>query len=162
MQKIEATLLTMVIVHDEEQKRILLINRPSKLGFPGYLGPGGKIELTESFTEGAVRELREETGLHVKPEDLIYKGVDEYILQDENYRYVVFNYVATKYEGELLENPPEGEIQWVSLDEVLEIPMQPWFQRRLPYFFEEGTFEISIQLKDFSSEPTKESIRKIG
>jgi len=83
MQKIEATLLTMVIVHDEKRGEILLVNRPSKLGFPGYLGPGGKIELTESFAEGAVRELREETGLLVNPEDLIYKGVDEYILVNE-------------------------------------------------------------------------------
>ncbi len=39
MQKIEATLLTMVIVHNEKSGEILLVNRPSKRGFPGYLGP---------------------------------------------------------------------------------------------------------------------------
>ncbi|GIN73918.1 7,8-dihydro-8-oxoguanine triphosphatase [Bacillus sp. J14TS2] len=162
MQKIAATLLSMVIVHDQTLNKILLVNRPSKLGFPGYLGPGGKIELTESFAEGAVRELREETGLFVNPEDLIYKGVDEYILVDDHYRYIVFNYVATEFTGELLENPPEGELKWVSKEEIADLPMQSWFRRRLPYFFEKGTFEISIHLKDFESSPIKESIRKIG
>lgn len=162
MNRIEASLLSMVIVYNDIEEKILLVNRPSKLGFPGFLGPGGKIEITESFTEGAAREVREETGLHVQPEDLIFKGVDEYIIPTDNYRYIVFNYITSKFEGELLANPPEGELRWVSLDEVEELPMQPWFRRRLPYFFEEGTFEISIQLKDFENPPLKENIRKVG
>ncbi len=74
----------------------------------------------------------------------------------------MFNYVATKYEGNLLENAPEGEPRWVSKEEVADLPMQSWFRRRLPYFFQEGTFEISIHLKNFESSPLKESVRKIG
>ncbi|WLD95360.1 8-oxo-dGTP diphosphatase [Alkalihalobacillus sp. AL-G] len=152
----------MVIVYDTENERILLLNRPKENGFPGYLGPGGKIELGESFAEGAAREVYEETGLEVEPKDLCYKGVDEYILQDENYRYMVFNYLTTKFDGTLLERPPEGELRWVTLDEAYELPMQSWFKRRLPLFFEDGTFEISIHLKDFESKPHKEVIRKVG
>nr|WP_257348836.1 8-oxo-dGTP diphosphatase [Pseudalkalibacillus decolorationis] len=152
----------MVIVYDTDKEQILLLNRPKENGFPGYLGPGGKIEFGESFSEGAVRELYEETGIVVKPEDLSYKGVDEYILKDDNYRYMVFNYITTTFSGKLLENPPEGELRWVTLDEAFELPMQSWFKRRLPFFFEDGTFEISIHLKDSESEPFKEIIRKVG
>ena len=44
-------------VPDPKDDKVLLINRPDKLGFPGYLGPGGKVEFPESISEGAVREV---------------------------------------------------------------------------------------------------------
>lgn len=84
----------------------------------------------------------EETGLKVKK--LIYKGLDEYVNTVENIRYMVFNYLATEFEGELLQNPPAGELHWVPIKEAFSYPMQPWFQRRFPLFFEEGTFEIQV------------------
>lgn len=55
---------------------------------------------------------------------------------------MVFNYVATSFEGELLQQPPEGELKWIPISEAMNYPMQPWFKRRFPLFFEEGTFEI--------------------
>src|SRR5699024_11601894 len=60
-----------------------LKNLQSKLGLQDYLRTERKNEITENFDKSAVRELREETGLLVNPEDLIYKGVDEYILVNE-------------------------------------------------------------------------------
>ncbi|WP_336604306.1 NUDIX domain-containing protein [Paenibacillus sp. MMS18-CY102] len=89
--KNECGLYTMCLVQDDN--KILLINRPNKLGFPGYLGPGGKVDFPESLTEGAVRELKEETGLIARPEDLIFKGIDEYVVPKTKYRYMVFNYL---------------------------------------------------------------------
>lgn len=65
-------LYTMCLVQDKDN--ILLINRPDKLGFPGYLGPGGKVDFPESITEGAVREIREETELIVKSETIKPSG----------------------------------------------------------------------------------------
>ena len=135
---INTDIYTMCIVKKEE--RILLLKRPPERGFPGYLGPGGKVDFPESIAEGAAREVFEETGLKVK--NLIYKGVDGYADTKNNYRYMVFNYVATDFEGTLLEHPPEGELCWVTLDEAMSLPMQPWFKRRFPLFFEEGVFEI--------------------
>ena len=46
---------TMCLIQKDD--KVLLINRPDKLGFPGYLGPGGKVEFPESISEGAVREV---------------------------------------------------------------------------------------------------------
>lgn len=51
-------LYTMCIVQDED--KVLLVNRPKKLGFPGYLGAGGKVDFPESLTEGAIREVWDE------------------------------------------------------------------------------------------------------
>jgi len=139
LHQVTCGIYTMVLVQDGD--RVLLQNRPNSRGFPGYIAPGGKVEFPETIAEGAVRELREETGLRVQVEDLIFKGLDGYINPQSQYRYIVFNYIVHKFEGELLQHPPEGELQWVHKDEALELPMQDWFKRRFPLFFQEGTFE---------------------
>lgn len=147
----------MCLVQDGE--KVLLLNRPSRLGFPGYIGAGGKVDFPESLTEGAAREVWEETGLIVK--DLVYKGLDEYVDPKNNYRYMVFNYLAESYEGELLTDPPEGELLWVPIKEALNLPMQPWFKRRFPLFFNEGTFEIYEVWDEEKQETTRGTVKMV-
>jgi 8-oxo-dGTP diphosphatase len=134
----ETQLYTMVMI--EKGDELLFVERPSEKGFPGYIAPGGKVDFPESPAHGAEREVKEETGLTVK--NMKFKGIDEFVIPDKKYRYVVYNYLATETSGELLENPPEGKLKWVNRHTAMEMPMQPWFKRRLPYFFKEGVFEI--------------------
>lgn len=150
-------LYTMCIV--QQGDKVLLLNRPKSKGFPGYIGPGGKVECSESLTDAATREVFEETGLKVK--NLTFKGIDEFVEIKKNYRYMVFNYIATSYEGELLKTPPEGELVWVSITEAMKLPMQPWFKRRLPKFFEEGTFEIHVNWDGDNEEVLEETVKSI-
>jgi 8-oxo-dGTP diphosphatase len=153
---IKVLMYTMCLVQDG--KNVLLLNRPNNLGFPGYIGPGGKIDFPESLTEGAIREVWEETGLKVK--DLVYKGIDEYVDPKKKVRYMVFNYLTKTFEGKLLENPPEGELKWVPIADAINWPMQTWFRRRFPLFFEEGTFEIYRVWDEETQTTLKESIKK--
>ncbi|QFT89025.1 8-oxo-dGTP diphosphatase [Bacillus sp. THAF10] len=152
MKKI--SLYTMCLIVDGD--KILLMNRPNEKGFPGYIAPGGKLEFPESLTEGAKREVLEETGLTVH--NLTYKGLDEYVNEVNLERYMVFNYITTDFEGELLKNPPEGELKWVSLEEALTLPMQSWFRERLPLFFQDGTFEKHVRWDEVHNRPLKEMV----
>ncbi len=57
----------------DEQNRILLLKThfDPEVGLPPrWLTPGGGIDSGETTLEAAVRELREETGMRVDPEDL--------------------------------------------------------------------------------------------
>ncbi|WP_233143900.1 8-oxo-dGTP diphosphatase [Lottiidibacillus patelloidae] len=138
---VEHKLFTMTVI--ENDGHILLMKRPSEKGYPGYLAPGGKVDFPESILDCAIREVKEETGLLVS--NLVYKGIDEYVNEQGNVRYMVFNYWTNSFSGKLLDNPPEGELEWVAKENATSLPMQDWFKQRLPYFFKEGTFEIHVK-----------------
>lgn len=153
----ETQLYTMVMI--EKEDKLLLVERPSSKGFPGYLAPGGKIDFPESPAQGAEREVKEETGLTV--EKMKFKGIDEFVIPHKKYRYIVYNYLASETRGELLENPPEGKLIWVKREKAEELPMQPWFKRRLPYFFNEGIFEIHSRWDGNDSNDAEVTIREL-
>ncbi|MHA7580629.1 NUDIX domain-containing protein [Paenibacillus vandeheii] len=153
-------ILTMCMVWDKQNDQVLLMNRPDRKGFPGYIAPGGKVDFPESIVDGAVREVKEETGLVVK--EITYKGLDEFCDPEQGLRYMVFNYLATSFEGELLSEPPEGELLWVSLGQTLELPMQDWFAERFPRFFQAGTFERSVIWEKSTGRTLKETFMVYG
>jgi len=125
-------------------ERILLLNRLHD-NYKGYIAPGGRIEFPESPSQGAIREVKEETGLTVS--NLVFKGLAEYMNPD-NERYMVFNYITYDFEGELLEDSREGRPEWVELSSLDQIEMQENFRNRLPLFFEQGTFETHMNRFD--------------
>ena len=121
---------------------VLLLDRQHG-DFRGYIPPGGKVEFPESLTESAIREVKEETGLEVS--NLIYKGLYEYVNPDKKDRFMIFNYLTKNFSGTLLEDSPEGKPVWVHKNKISRLPMQTSIKRRLPFFFEEGTFEIQVE-----------------
>jgi len=61
---------TLVIVHNREKNRYLLIKDPSKPLPLFWKFPGGGIKKGESPAEAAIRELEEETGIIAQASDL--------------------------------------------------------------------------------------------
>ncbi|MCM2589082.1 8-oxo-dGTP diphosphatase [Rossellomorea marisflavi] len=130
---------TLCLIKDGD--RVLLIDRQHD-DFKGFIPPGGKVEFPESFTEAAIREVKEETGLEVK--NLQYKGIYEYVNPERMERFIIFNYLATEFTGELLKKPAEGIPTWIALSDVPGLPMQASIRRRFPYLLRKGTFEIHV------------------
>jgi 8-oxo-dGTP diphosphatase len=74
--------------------------------------PGGVLELDETIEDGLVREVREETGLTVRPERLtgVYKNMERGIVA------LVFR--CSVVTGEQSSTAEATEVAWLAADEV--------------------------------------------
>ena len=108
MARAEMAEFTVLCMVEDKQGQLLMQNR-SDPSWPGLCFPGGHIEPCESFTNAAVREVFEETGLTIKNPKLC--GVKQFQTRD-NVRYVVFFYRANSFSG-TLHSSDEGEVFWV-------------------------------------------------
>ena len=115
MARSEQAIFTVLVLVENEQGQILVENRVDA-SYPGICLPGGHVEPKEAFTDAAVRETFEETGLKI--EDPILCGVKQFQTGKDE-RYVVFFYKTTKYTGTLTASD-EGEVFWLSRQQLSE------------------------------------------
>lgn len=113
-ERVELTCLCLIYKGND----ILLQNRVKK-DWKGYTFPGGHVEEGESIVEAVIREMREETGLTVRHPRLC--GIKQFPLQGGCGRYLVFLFKTDEFEGEL-KSSEEGEMEWVSRDELSAYP----------------------------------------
>jgi 8-oxo-dGTP diphosphatase len=100
--------------------RALLVKRGSPPLEGQWSIPGGLLEIGETLLEGVRRELREETGIEVRPLNLI--EVFERIELDRNgkarYHYVVLDYFCEAAGGEARAGSDVTEVAWAKPDEL--------------------------------------------
>lgn len=130
---------TVCMIQNED--KVLLLDRQHD-NFKGFIPPGGKVEFPESIVESAIREVKEETGLEVS--NLVFKGLYEYVNPVAMDRYMIFNYITKDFNGELLENGPEGKAVWVNIGEAYNLPMQESIRRRFPLFLKKGHLKYKL------------------
>lgn len=137
----QCELTNMVMVFDEAAQRVLVQERVRS--WQGIAFPGGHVEPFESFVNSAVREIYEETGLHVQ--NLKPCGQIHWCHKKSGKRYVVFLYKTTDFSGELLQETEEGRVFWVSLAQLLTtppaLPFARNFEKYIPLFFDENYSE---------------------
>ncbi|KAG0244818.1 Nudix (Nucleoside diphosphate linked moiety X)-type motif 1 [Actinomortierella wolfii] len=109
--------LTLVMVLDKEQRKILLGYK--KRGFGAHLwnGFGGKVEPGETVKHGAIRELHEEAGLTVEDKDIVKAGLLLFVFENDPVALETHVYMTEKYSGQPTECD-EMRPQWFSFDEI--------------------------------------------
>ena len=109
------------IRNDRNQYLMLYRNKKENDENEGkWVGIGGKVEDGEAPDECMTREIREETGLEVLKAE--FRGVVTFVsdIWDNEY---MFLYEVTDFQGDILEECPEGELRWVDADKVMSLPM---------------------------------------
>lgn len=112
-------LVTLIYCLDVGQ--VLLLQRANP-PFPGlWVAPGGKVEPGEGPVEGALRELREETGLHAG--SAVLRGVITETSPRTDWQWLIFAYVVRDFDGQLAGDHREGRLRWWPVRQWTEIPM---------------------------------------
>jgi len=131
-------LATLGYVLSPDGKQVLLINRnanPNDLHLGKYNGLGGKLDPNEDVVAGMRREIREEAGIEC--ERLELRGTVNWPgfgIQGEDWFGFIFR--VTAFTGTPLAENPEGELQWVNVDRVLELPLWEGDRFFLPMVFD--------------------------
>lgn len=129
----ECELTNMIMIENPEDDTVLVQNRVKY--WTGITFPGGHIEKGESFTESAVREVKEETGLDIESPTLC--GIVHWCHKDSNERYIVALYKTDKFSGELINETEEGKVFWVKKSEIQNYDLSPNFSEYLKIFLSE-------------------------
>jgi len=97
--------------------RLLLLLRSGTGYKDGEWGPpSGKVEADESYTEAAIRELAEETGIAIAPADLHFVHAIERQSADEPSWVGMFFEVTTTATPENREPHKHAAVEWFPID----------------------------------------------
>ena len=87
--------------------------------------PGGALETGESLADAVRREVREETGLEIRPLGVL--EVFERILRDTNgepeYHYVLIDYLCRITGGTLCAGDDACRVEWVPRSQLGKLPI---------------------------------------
>src|SRR5262245_8328322 len=94
----------------QKRGRLLLIRRAASVRVPGvWCSPGGAIEQGECPLAALIREMREELGLMVQPQQRVF------LLRKHSDRLVLHCWTARIVAGDVIPNPAEvAEARWLT------------------------------------------------
>jgi 8-oxo-dGTP diphosphatase len=121
--KVIPTTRVSVVVLTADGKILLVKHRKGSRQY--WVLPGGRLEYGETFQECAIRELKEETGLDIKVQRLIY--MSEAIAPDRS-RHIVNVYLTAEVIGGTLQlgsEPVLAAVDYVPLEELETCTLYP-------------------------------------
>jgi 8-oxo-dGTP diphosphatase len=100
--------------------RVLIVKRRHEPRQGEWSLPGGLLQLGESLSDGARREVKEETGLDVYPEAII--ETFDRVHRDPNgrirFHFVIVDFVCESPDGEPVAGSDAEAVAWVRADEL--------------------------------------------
>lgn len=100
----------------EKEGKILLVQEKQEKCYGKWNIPAGHLDYNESLSEGAIREIKEETGCDVELTGIA--NVANRILEDDIFVYITF---TTKLLNEDIKIDPEEilDVKWFEINDVL-------------------------------------------
>ena len=135
----ETELCNMCMITDA-QGLVLVQERLPKPSNPwsGLTFPGGHVEQGETVVASVIREVQEETGLTVS--NLQNCGYIQWYNPIKQSQYFVFLFKTSTFSGELT-GSVEGNVKWMTLDEMLAGKLAPNMTKYLAVFQNENILQ---------------------
>ena len=131
-------LATLGYVLDAGRRQVLLVHRTARSHdeqYGLYNGLGGKLEPDEDVVAGLRREIREEAGIEAT--GMTLRGTLNWPGFDSQGRdWFGFVFLVTGFTGVPAERSPEGELTWVDIDRLGQLPMYEGDRLFLPLVFD--------------------------
>ena len=113
--------VNLVLVRENNNKKEILLQLRQNTGYMDNMydfACSGHVEKGEAFTTALVREAKEEIGIKVKKENLIFLAINHHYQAD----HVQLFFTTTSYEGEPVVCEPSecGGLLWADLDNLPE------------------------------------------
>ncbi len=130
---------TLGYVLSPDGKQVLMIHRnarPNDIHLGKYNGLGGKMEPEEDVLACMRREIREEAGIEC--DALRLRGTISWPgFGKQGEDWLAFVFVISAWSGTPLTSNPEGTLEWVDVDRLLELPLWEGDKHFLPLVFDE-------------------------
>ena len=131
-------LATLGYVLSADRRKVLLVHRNARADdahLGKYNGLGGKLERDEDVLSGMRREIREEAGIECTSMRL--RGTISWPgFGKHGEDWLGFVFVVTRHGGEPFASNPEGTLEWVEVDRLLELPLWEGDRQFLPLVFD--------------------------
>lgn len=131
-------LATLAYVLSPDGKQVLLVHRNARLEdehLGKYNGLGGKVESDEDVLASVRREVMEEAGIECRQISL--RGSiswPNFGRNGEDWYGLIF--LVEGFDGTPFSSNPEGDLRWVDVDRIMELPMWDGDRHFLPLVFD--------------------------
>ena len=111
------------VINDKEQ--VLLQKRSANKRFnPNkWALCAGHVDAYESLENAILREIKEEIGIDINPNELVPFGEREFTIRDSNSHITYFYYVKSNLNEEdfIIQKEELSEVKWFDIDQVIEM-----------------------------------------
>jgi 8-oxo-dGTP diphosphatase len=132
-------LATLAYILSPDGRQVLLIHRNRRREDPHfgkYNGLGGKLDRGEDVVSCVRREVREESGLEC--EHLLLRGTISWPgFGKSGEDWFGFIFRVDRWSGTLREESPEGTLEWMDVDRLLDLPLWEGDKFFLPLVFDQ-------------------------
>ncbi len=157
-------LATLAYVLSPDGRQVLLVHRNRRPDDPHlgkYNGLGGKLDAGEDVVTCIRREVREEAGLEC--DELVLRGTISWPgfgKQGEDWFGFIFR--VDRWHGTPLTDNPEGTLEWVDVEGILELPLWEGDRHFLPLVFEDTPRQFHGVMPYLDGRPVSWSYSLLG